>query len=559
MDRRNALFTLSILALAAGALAARLPGIEQRPMHCDEANQAVRAGWLLETGRYDYDPWDGHGPTLYWLTLPVLRLSGAADLAETSEWQYRIVPALFGAGLILLLLLVSDGLGRGPAVIAGLLVAISPAMVFYSRYYIQEMLLVFFTFAAIACAWRYIRNPRLGWAIAVGACFGLMHATKETWILAAFAMAAGLALTLAWARWREGGTVPIFADTRAPCLRGRWWAGHRPPVGRGLSPLSQLRPAHLLAAFVAACVVVIALYSSFGTHWRGPLDSITAYTTYFRRGGGGGDHAHAWDYYFQILAAYLPLRGWVWTRWAMIGLAALCWLAAICSRHRAPTTFVRFLVFYTLILTALYCAISYKTPWCLLSFLHGLILLAAVGAWAILRGPGILSQAKVARAIYRTLAGVVLLLAVARLGWECFLLNGKHSASDRNPFVYNHTSVNVLNLATMIERLAQVAPEDREIEIQVVAPEFWPLPWYLRRLDWDRRCQDCWWEDPAEWIRDEAWTRRPAVILFAPQFQEDIEQRLEGRYQGQMSYNLRPKVVLEFYVRDDVWNAYERQ
>jgi hypothetical protein len=353
-----------------------------------------------------------------------------------------------------------------------------------------------------------------------------------------------------------------------------------------------------VAAVAAACLVVIALYSSFGTNWRGPTDSITAYATYFHRGGGGGDHAHAWNYYFQILAAYLPLRGLAWTRWPMVGLAVVCWLAALVaafrSRHtpcaelsstptaaRCPVPptigFVQFLIFYTLILTALYCTISYKTPWCLLSFLHGLILLVAVGAWAILRGPGerascpqngnapSASTGKNAagtaalRIACRCLACAVLLLAAARLGWECFLLNTKHSVSDRNSLVYNHTSPNVLNLAATMECLAQVSSEGHEMEIQVVAPEFWPLPWYLRRFHWDRRCQDCWWENPAKWAEDAARNRRPAVILFAPESRSKIEPRLEGRYQGRMSYNLRPRMVLELCVRGDLWDAYERQ
>ena len=78
--------------------------------------------------------------------LPVA--SRPRDLAQTTETDYRIVPVVFGVGLIVLLWFLADGLGRGPAVLAGLFMAISPAMVFYSRYYIQEMLLVFFTLAA---------------------------------------------------------------------------------------------------------------------------------------------------------------------------------------------------------------------------------------------------------------------------------------------------------------------------------------------------------------------------------------------------------------------------
>ena len=42
-----------------------------------------------------------------------------------------------------------------------------------------------------------------------------------------------------------------------------------------------------------------------------------------------------------------------------------------------------FLALYTILLTAIYSAISYKTPWCLLSFFHGMILLAGIGAAAL--------------------------------------------------------------------------------------------------------------------------------------------------------------------------------
>ena len=144
-------------------------------MHCDEANQAVKAG----TGVYHYDSHDHHGPSLYWLTLPALRLQGVSCLAASNAADYRIVPVVFGAALVLLLLLLSDGLGRGAIISAALLTAISPAMVYYSRYYIQEMLLVFFTTALICCGWRYFRSGRIGWAIGAGAMLGLMHATKE--------------------------------------------------------------------------------------------------------------------------------------------------------------------------------------------------------------------------------------------------------------------------------------------------------------------------------------------------------------------------------------------
>ena len=75
------LLTVVVLAIA---LAMRLPRLDQRPMHGDEANQAVRAGLLLDTGTYHYDPNDHHGPVLYFAALPFCRATAHA-FAETTE------------------------------------------------------------------------------------------------------------------------------------------------------------------------------------------------------------------------------------------------------------------------------------------------------------------------------------------------------------------------------------------------------------------------------------------------------------------------------------------
>ena len=59
-----------VLAVSA-ALLLRLPELARRPMHHDEANQAVRCGELQQTCVYRYDPVDHHGPTLYYFSLPL--------------------------------------------------------------------------------------------------------------------------------------------------------------------------------------------------------------------------------------------------------------------------------------------------------------------------------------------------------------------------------------------------------------------------------------------------------------------------------------------------------
>ena len=55
---------LIVIAVTA-ALALRAARLDVRPMHHDEANQAIKFGDLLERGEYRYDFRDHHGPTLY--------------------------------------------------------------------------------------------------------------------------------------------------------------------------------------------------------------------------------------------------------------------------------------------------------------------------------------------------------------------------------------------------------------------------------------------------------------------------------------------------------------
>src|SRR5258705_1994476 len=179
---------LAVLLAIAGALALRVPRLATRPLHNDEAVNAVKVSELWQHGRYVYDADEYHGPALHYVTLPFLWLSGARNSDELDDATLRLAPVVFGVGLILLLLLFSDGLGAHALAWAALFTAVSPAMVFYSRYFIHEMLLVFFTALTLGAGWRYAQTRSALWAVAAGAGVGLMFATKETFVLTVAAM-----------------------------------------------------------------------------------------------------------------------------------------------------------------------------------------------------------------------------------------------------------------------------------------------------------------------------------------------------------------------------------
>ena len=163
---------LAVLLAIAAALALRVPHLATRPLHNDEAVNAVKISELWQHGRYAYDPDEYHGPTLHYATLPFLWLSGARNSSELDDATLRLAPVAFGVALILLLLLFSDGLGRHALAWAALFIAVSPAMVFYSRYFIHEMLLVFFTALTLGAGWRYAQTRLARWAVLAGAGVG---------------------------------------------------------------------------------------------------------------------------------------------------------------------------------------------------------------------------------------------------------------------------------------------------------------------------------------------------------------------------------------------------
>jgi uncharacterized protein (TIGR03663 family) len=494
-------------------------------MHTDEAVHADKFGQLLEHGQYLYDPDEYHGPTLNYLTLIPAYLSRAKNLTQINEFTLRIVPVFFGVLLVVLLFLITDGMAPAGTVFAAFLTAVSPAMVFYSRYYIQEMLLVCFTFGAIACGYRYSQTRHLYWALLTGAFLGLMHATKETCVIAFACMFLALLLVL-WANPRKGSFLSNF--------------------------FSIVRPSHLLAGLATAIVVSALLYSSFLTNPKGILYSFLTYTTYFGRASHSSLHIHPWHYYLKMLIYSKYTTGPVWTEVLIVLLAVVgLFVVARVKVFTAGANLLRFVAIYTVLMTIVYSAVPYKTPWCLLGFLHGMILLAGVGAAALIR--------IVHNTSARLIIILILICASLHLAWQGYLGSFKLYADPCNPYVYAHTGTDIFTMVQRVEGIASVHPAGYNMPIHVICPsrDYWPLPWYLRRF----QCVGYY-----EAVTDDVISA--AVIIASAGFESELLNRL---YQlpppGQKSLyvplfdtylELRPAVELRGYLRKELWDSFQR-
>jgi uncharacterized protein (TIGR03663 family) len=494
--------TLMAISLAAAA-SLRLDRLGLRPMHHDEANQAVKFGLLLEHGEYHYDRTDHHGPTLYYLTLPIAWARGQKTLSQIDETTLRLVPALFGSILILVFLPLAGGLGRGAVCITALLAALSPAMSYFSRFYIQEALFICFALGLVIAAGRYAMKPKAAWALIAGICAGMSFATKETSVL-------------------------VFSAAFLSVL-----------LCRDISSLASVKIRehlrHLIFACLPAFIIVIALYSSFFTNRTGILDSILAFREYATRGFQDSAHAHPWYYYWNILL-YSSSGGLAWSEGLILVLAILGTWFSFRGTHFWP----RYIVLYSWILAAMFSVIRLKTPWNVLPFLVGFTLMAGYGMSTLLEQTRFLWL----KVILVIGFGVGLL----HLGKESWMVNFRYPADPRNPYVYAQTVPDFLRLAQRVHELAALQSDGNTTLIKVVAGPYeqWPLPWYLRDLG-----RVGYWTNMAD-----CGSLQDAPIVIASQENApQVGALLGDNYQGEY-YGLRPEEILTLYIENSLWKRF---
>lgn len=508
----RAVFCFLMTTALAIALAFRLTGAGLRPMHHDEANQAVKFGTLLETGEYRYDPDQHHGPTLYYLTLPVAWVRGQSTLASLDERTLRAVPALFGAGLILLFLSLAGGLGRTSVAAGALFASLSPVLTYFSRFYVQESLFVFFALGFLIALGRWMQRPGAGRAVCAGLMAGLAYSTKETSVIvlpAAVAAAFLARFVTNSAGAARGGALPMSAGSRA---------------------------VNLISGMGAALLISFVFYSSFFRHPAGLLDSVRAFGTYLDRGAGSGSHAQPFDYYLRLLS-FSSSGGLVWTEGLVLALAVVG-LAAAC--RTASGFWPRYVGIYSVITAVAFSAIRYKTPWNVLPFYTAFVLMAGVGAAALIGGAR-------SRAL-RALVVLALVTGASHLAAENWKANFRYAADPRNPYVYAQTVPDFLRLVQRVTDIAAMHPDRSGMLVRVIAGPYeqWPLPWYLRRMT-----RVGYWSRAAE----SGGLGDAAVIVASQENVDAVSQALGDRY-VQEFHGLRPEVMLAVYIERGIWERF---
>jgi uncharacterized protein (TIGR03663 family) len=417
----------------------RVYALALKPLHHDEGVNGLFLLKLFRQGVYRYDAANYHGPTLYYCALITSSVNNLLFGGEgTTTFAIRMVPALFGIGIVGFVIGFRNRLGNIGALFAAALLALSPGMVYFSRDFIHEMPLVFFTLWLVVCLTRFYDTQQAKEILMAAIALALLFATKETAVisLAAIAASAGLAIIL----------VPRPAKVVLVQLGG--W--------RRLVLL-------LLGAAGLFVVCTILLFSSFfGNFSEGMRAAVATYSYWFRT--GITQHKAPWYTYLNWLLREEPV----------ILFCATCGtvLALLQRRNR----FALFASLWGFTLLFAYSVLPYKTPWILVNALVPMALSAGYAVQHLWNATFLVSGRTWRRSAPVALIAAALLFSL----YQSVRLNFYRYDDDKYVYPYVQTRREFLDLVQQVNRAAEVNGTGNGTSIAITAPEYWPLPWYLR-------------------------------------------------------------------------------
>jgi uncharacterized protein (TIGR03663 family) len=446
IQRQRLLFVL-LLAI----LGFRFFFLNERPPHHDEAVNGWFVDGMFKQGFYRYDPSNYHGPLYFYL------LAFFEVLFGRSIEVLRLPPILFGSVLSMIPFLYQRYIGNRAAWIAAFFFAVSPAMVFYSRYSIHE---TGFALAGALTVWQWLQIREQGWnfkkSFALGSGLAFLATMKENFILLVVTVfiAEGLLKLLPMilkSKSFVAEALPKFNEVAAQS------AGFFNHAFWNKSRSKKLGVSFCLAIMI---IFVALVFAAFGRDPDGIINFFKAFYFWSETGSKGNGHSKPFIYFYELLFRF----EWM----AIVGVGTS--LLMIFKVNEG----VRLLSLIGFGLALGYSIVSYKTPWCLLCFYWALVMVAAY--W-IARLSEIKNK-RIAARLALPLTGILLAYSAQQAYSVAYVnVDGEH------PYIYGQTYKDLMPPVNEILDRVKVNPELKtKLRIQVYSAFTWPLPYLLGEI-----------------------------------------------------------------------------
>ncbi len=413
--------------------------------HHDESIHAYAAIRLLKEGFYKYDP-IYHGPVQYFAVTAVFAVSSVVGKAVglltgfaaartwdgTSDFTARLAPALGGVALTGMAVLLRRRFGRRAAFAAGALCALSPNILYYTRFCRDDVWSLLGTAGLFLWLDEYLATRRVKDICLAALSAAVAFASKENFYVLLALMVPSLAVA-----WME--------------------------PGRGLDVWNRLRrlidwleenATAAVGALLLFFVTSELLYTVFLVHPESGnpvFDAISYWWGQHRMERVGGPKTfylpRLLQYEFAIL---IPALAYVLARWRKLSFAE------------------RFLAGWAISSVAMYAYLGEKAGWLLVHQVLPFLPLAGA-AWALLADKGAAWRAAGAAAAF---ASVVTSLTLSFV-YPVLTPNSRKAEST----IQVQTCPEMLGIVDEILRAGRAG----EVPAAIVSGEAgWPLSWYVR-------------------------------------------------------------------------------
>ncbi len=433
-----------LLFLLALAFVLRVVLLNWKSPHFDESINGHFVAEIWKTGFYKYDPTNFHGPLYFYL------LHFSELLLGKGVYAFRFVTVLMSTAIVYVVWAHARYLGR-VAIVAALVVALSPAMVFYGRYAIHETL---FVLCHVVFSYGFLKWRAEGGTRSIAYMLGSTTAaiaTKETFFI----------FTGTW--------MIAWAMTRAA---EKLWPTKTSLMPSVLTPAGKTGGSRTWFTVALCCAMILgALFSGFFAYPEGMRDMIRAYSFWTKTGTGATGHEKPFLYWLELLKLY------EWPCLLALVLAPLVCLFSQSSawmRHFSLNGFGSWLA---------YSIIPYKTPWCILSVIWPLAFV--LGFLVCETGPRvaglIAKRPQKPNALTLIWFGAPVLALVASI-WIMLRLNFRDFENPQQRYVYVQSTQDVPRIMGFLHERIRQHPEDLTVHIQVLNKDSWPFPWLLNRF-----------------------------------------------------------------------------
>jgi uncharacterized protein (TIGR03663 family) len=398
--------------------------LAQKPPHFDEGINGWFVDQMISNGYYSYDPTNYHGP-FHFYVLWVFKFFMGRNL-----WALRASASFFGLAGIYLITRLKPYLGKFTAYIGAAFMAVSPGMIFYTRYAIHESELFFFSILALLGFLRFCtQKDKISlWQMGIGITG--MIVTKETFVvhMACFSMAY-LCLKI----------YEVFS-----------------PSNESMKYVHPKFTAKDVGDVSMACVLIfIVFYSGFFLHFQGVVDFFRSFEAWFGTAQKGNGHQKTFWYWLQLFQHY-----------EIVGLLGVI----LTLRLLLPSPrWLKLIGIYGVGTLIAYSIVPYKTPWCVLNIVWPFYLIVG----GILAELASRSQKFAAAAIGATVALSIPMAA------QSVNLNFYKFEDESEPYVYVQTFSDIMKINKKVLDVVKRDPAQYHMTVKLFMDSNWPIPWLL--------------------------------------------------------------------------------